>query len=554
MANSLEQLNVQKYDKQLEAYEQRYGKIFESLAKSDTFHGSLRKNDMYNLGTQIDRYKRYEAYCIAESGSAAALGSLPHLALDVISASYGLSVAPLLASMQDLDDVEGSVYFKKVFTHGYPLTATKGLPGLPETRWMNAEGKYGEDRSLEGKWKKWLDTQPRPASGEGDTLTPKTITAKNFDTTTFSAIRGWMASPADYMSERQVEFLGAGANTIKNIAFNTRWNVPMRLGLVNGDGKLTELVGVCTGPGQTPKFYGDVTVTATASGNDLVVVIPAGYTGALVYDIDFEKQPDVPAIEYGLDSMPVSAEIIAIKENCGAFKGFQFQKRFGKSADDEVLNDLAGHMAMAESEKVIASFVDCANRVQSEEQSLPITWDITAPLGVSEDQHRRSLLYKLLDASAAIHQRAGKGQVNKIIAGEFACTYLGSLPGFRAASKTNNIGPQVFGTLENEGITIIRSNTQVATNEIICAWVSETSPFDAPVVCATYMPVFVTDTVKVANNPFVNQKATASWKAIKPIVHQYVQRIVLTKNSGPTPDAIVHYTNNPGNGGSGSNG
>ena len=552
MANSLEQLSIQKYDKQVEAYEQRYHNIFNSIAKSESFHGTLRKNDMYNLGNQIDRYKKYEAFCYEQGGSAAALGSLPRLALDLITASYGLSVAPQLASMQDLDDVEGSVYYKKVFTHGYPMTATKGLPSLPNTAWMNADGTYGEEQSFEGQWKKWCDAQPRPATGPDDTLTPKTMTAKNFDATTFSALKGWVSSPTDYMSEHQIAFVGGGVNTIRNIAFNTRWNMPMRLALYEPNTKkLTELVGVTTAPGQTPKFYGDVNVGVNVvGGTDLVLTIPAGYTGVLTYDIDFEKQPDVPAIEYGLDSMPVTAEIFGVKEELGTFKGFQFHKRFGKSASDEVLQDLSGHMAMAESEKVIQCYVNAANQVQTEEGSGPLTWDVTVPVGISEDQHRHSLLYRILDASAAIHQRSGKGKVNKIIAGEFACTYLASLPGFRAASNTNNIGPQIFGTLENEGITIVRSSTKVATNEILCAWSSEQSPFDAPVVCATYMPVFLTDTIQVANNPFKNQRAIAAWKAIKPVVHQYVQRIVLTRNAGAAPGAIVHITNNPGNGGS----
>lgn len=549
---NLEQLNNQKYDKQVEAYEQKYGKIFESVAKSSSFHGRMSKNDMYNLGAQMDTFKRYESYVAENGGSAASLGALPRIALDLISASYALSVAPQLASMQTLEDSEGLVYYKKVFTHGYPLTAVDGLPSLPENRWMNADGTYAEGTTLEGAWKKWLNTQARPATGAADTLTPETQTAKNFDAITFNALKGWQASPTAYMSERQWVILSTGANTIKNIVGATRWNVPMNMRLVNASGGVKDLVGVCTGPGQLPKFYGDVTVTVAASGADMTITVPAGYQGAMTYDIDFEKAPDVPAIEYGLDSMNVSAEIFGVKEMLGSFKGFQFNKRFGKSASDEVLADLSGHMAMAESEKVINAYVAAANQVQAEGGAV-ITWDVSVPVGISEFEHRQSLLYKIMDASAAVNKRAGKGFVNKIIAGNFACTYLASLPGFRAASKTNLVGPHVFGTLENEGITIIRSNTIVAPNEIIAAYSSDTSPFEAPVVCATYMPVFVTDTLPVANNPFQSQRAIAAWKAIKPVVHQFVQRIVLTKTEGAAADVNVHLTNTP-NAGSSNNG
>lgn len=538
MNTSMEKYTNEKYDRQVEAYEARYGKRFEALAKSNSFKGRLSKNDIYNLGAQFDTFKRYENYVAENGGSASALGALPRVALDVISASYALSIAPQLASIQTLNDAQGIIYFKKVFTHGYPLTAVDGLPALPEDRWMDADGNVAGQQTFNGAWKKWLDAQARPSAGAGDTLTTTTINAKNFDAITMNAFKGWQSSPTAYISERQFAAITTTTTTIKNAIGALRWNVPMNVRLVDANGNVTDVVGVCAGPGQLPTFYGSVSVTAAQSSGDLVITTPAGYTGIMSYDVDFEKAPDVPAVEFGLDSKIVSAEIIGVKELLGTFKSFQFNKRFGKAASDEVLADLSGHMAMAESEKVLAALSSSASKWK------PVTWGMNKSGAISEFEHRQSLLYAIQEASAAIAARAGKGYANKLVCGYVSAQYVASLPGFRPAPKTNLVGPHVFGTLENEGITVIRSNTIVAPNEIICAYSADNSPFEAPVVCATYMPVFVTNTMQVAENPFQTQQAIASWKAITPIVDEFVQRIVLVKNETEA-DVNVFLTGTP---------
>lgn len=548
MKTSIEEMSTQKFNRLVESYEARYGKQFESLAKSPSFKGTLSKNDEYNLGQQLDNYKKYESY-VAENSSASSLGVLPRVALDLISATYALSIAPQLASVQTLDEAQGLIYFKKTFTHGYPLTAQNGLPALPEDRWMDADGKFEGDKTFNGAWKKFLDTRSRPATGADDKLEADTLTAKNFDATTFNALKGWQSSPTAYMSERQFVIAADGKARIKYGVGNLRWNTPINVRLVNKDGKIEDIVGITAGPGQLPTFYGQVAVTAAQDGGDIVLTIPSGYQGGVAYDVDFEKAPDVPAIEYSLDSKVVSAEIIGLKEMLGTFKSFQFNKRFGKAASDEILADLTGHMAMAESEKVLAAYVRCANNWKA------ITWNLNKPTGISEYEHRQSFLYAIQAASAAIGSRAGKGRANKLVAGYVACQYIASLPGFRLAPQTNLVGPHVYGTLENDGITVIRSNTIVAPNEVICAYSSDNSPFEAPVVCATYMPVFLTDTMPVAENPFQTQRAIASWKAIEPVVAEFVQRIVIVKDAEPTADVNVYLTSTPNGGsGSGSNG
>ncbi len=546
---------VAKHARQLESYDRRYAEQFEALAKSNSYKGGLDDNARFVLGSNLDAYKRYESDLVSGGSSAASLGKLPAVAVDMISASYGLTVAPQLASMQNIDECQGIIYFKKVFTHGYPFTATEGLRDLPNDGWMDADGNEPGSK-FNGMWKTWHDHRGAPTGSEGassaGTLPSKDISAKNFDAITFSALKGWQSSPTAYMSERQYAKVVDSAVTLENVIGNTRWNVPMDVRLVNEDGAFVDLKGICDGPGQLPKFFGNgINVEVVPQGNNLVLVFDgtiqgkAIVGGAVAYDVDFEKAPDVPTIESATTSTFVTAHIFGVKEVQGDFKSYQFQKRFGKSAEDDMVADLSGHLAMAESEKVIGALKLAANG-----NGKPLTWNITCPVGIAEAQHRKSLLFTINAGSSLIGVRTGRGRINKIVAGYAACEYIASLDGWRQAPAHNGIGPHVYGTLENEGITVIRSSTIVATNEIIGCYINPNSPYEAAVVDATYMPVFLTDTLKVANNPFQNMRAIAAWKAIQSVVPEYVVRIVLTRTPAVTPDAFVALTNAVGGGSS----
>lgn len=565
MAQTIQEKNdelvAEKHKRKLESYDRKYAEQFESLAKSPVYKGGLDDNARFVLGSNLDAFKRYESEVAVSGGSSAsALGTLPAMAVDLISATYGLTVAPQLASMQTLEEAQGLVYFKKVFTHGYPFTATDGLPALPNEGWMDEDGNE-PGSALNGKWKTWHDHRGAPTGSEGASsagnLPSGDVSAKNFDAITFSALKGWQSSPTAYMSERQIAKVSNGQATLPNAVGNTRWNVPMDARVVNEDGQFVDLKGICEGPGVLPKFFGNgVTVKVVPSGTDLVLIFDGKIAGkdiiggAVAYDVDFEKAPDIPTIEFATTTTFVTAHIFGVKEVTGDFKSFQFQKRFGAKAEDEVIMDLSGHLAQAESEKVLTALKRAANA-----NGKPLTWNITCPVGIAEAQHRQSLLFTINAGSSVIGTRTGRGRINRIAAGYTACEYIASLPGFRQAPAQNGVGPHVFGTLENEGITVIRTSTVLAPNEIIGCYINPNIPWEAAVVDATYMPVFLTDTIKVANNPFQNMRATATWKAIESVVPQFVVRIVLTRTPARTPDATLALVNpTAGTGSAGSQG
>ena len=168
-----------------------------------------------------------------------------------------------------------------------------------------------------------------------------------------------------------------------------------------------------------PTFWGNgVTVEVEASGNDLILIFDGKIAGkdiiggAVAYDVDFEKAPDVPTIEFATTSTFVNAHIFGVKELTGDFKSFQFKKRFGRAAEDEVVMDLSGHLAQAESEKVIGALKRAANA-----NGKPLTWNVNCPVAIAEAQHRKSLLFTINAGSSIIGTRCGRGRINRIVAG-----------------------------------------------------------------------------------------------------------------------------------------
>ena len=132
------EMSAAKYNRMVESYQARYESQLNKIAKSPSLKGGLSNNDIYNLGSQIDMYKKYEAYVTEENSSASSLGMLPNVAIDLITAQYALSIAPQLTSVQTIDDDHGMIYYKGVTTSGYPYTAQSGLEALPqEDAWMN---------------------------------------------------------------------------------------------------------------------------------------------------------------------------------------------------------------------------------------------------------------------------------------------------------------------------------------------------------------------------------------------------------------------------------
>lgn len=89
-----------RYRSQIEAFESH-----SVLAKSGA---AISASDVYALGKQLEQYEEYQRFC-ESTGTVGALGQLPSVALDVIAASHGNSIMPLVASSQPISEEQGII-------------------------------------------------------------------------------------------------------------------------------------------------------------------------------------------------------------------------------------------------------------------------------------------------------------------------------------------------------------------------------------------------------------------------------------------------------------
>jgi hypothetical protein len=511
------------FERESQALIRKWDKMFEGVAKAPNFAKSGRsftRMDAYNLGKQFEMYKAYENYCIHETASASDLGMLPKVATDLIAATYAISIAPLLTSMQTIPEQQGIVYFKKVSAMG-----------------MINEFPYNP-----------ANAQSRGELNPGDPI----VTAK----------RGWVGDPMDYASEQVSNeriFVGASGNTefagtsdgdsVK--MFPIRSNVPVRIVLTraNGTQQFGQFVNM---EGGSSRFGTLMSSDGYWTGNidfsngqielNIVGSAPAPQAADIItvsYMQDFETAADIPVIEMTLSSTDVIAEVLALKQNISTLKAFQFKQRFGRVAEDDALMDLAGTMADVESRRIIAGYVQMANWIERQSFSAdrPIQFNLNTPFGQSDYEYRQGFRYLLSNADSEINLNCGRGAANRYIAGHKACEFIAALPKFVAAPANLAVGPHVFGYYDGKPVirtTYLRGLVDPvnggyadASNVIIATYLNPQSPFDAPMVSGTYMPVFITNTMQFGHNPFQNMRAIATWKAFKNVVPHYVKSIVL---------------------------
>ncbi len=456
-------------------FSEKYEEVFEEVAESTNFGGDRQfsEYDAYVLGSQFEMWAQYEDFCKNENASAADLGTLPKIATDLIAATYATSVAPLLSSTQVLDEQVGIVYYKGLFASDTRGGVTAGDElAESKTGWADKDlDKYGSEK---------VDDEALAA-----------ITTALTQTLTFAQgpVRSNIAIPVTFDAAPTFE------GTILNgtLLHNGVVDIVGTFNYVTGELALTF--------GTAPVAGGIFTVT---------------------YHTDFEKSDDIPEIEMRLTSKSVTAEVMALKQPVSTLKAFQFNKRFGKMASDEALMDLSGSMADIESRKVIKML----NKIATA-QGTAVSFSKAVPAGTSAYEHRQAFKFALATLDTRIGVNAGRGVANRYVVGYDAAEYFNSLNGFTKAPQSSSVGPQVYGYLD--GITVIRALPQhgIATNDVLACYLNASSPWEAPIVTATYMPVFITSTMQVSNNPLQHQKAIASWKAFDSVVPQFSYKLTI---------------------------
>lgn len=443
-----------------------YMEFFESkstLAKTR----AVTNEDLWALGQQLENFEEYKSFSEA-NGSMSDLGVLPNIALDVITASAAQSPIALFASVQPLQEQQGTIYFKNVVAR-----TTRGNVTAGDTL-VDING-----RKL----------RPKGFSGEeqyGEEL------ATTVDGTT------------DYTGT--IEYAEVRRRTVE-IILSTDSNIKL---IDDGKGNLIGLGGHGTINYET----GDFTVSFLAN---------PGAAGKLLgsYATNFETMNEIPTISSDYDFMSVKARTFALRSDIGLFKSFSLGKRFGINVEESIARDLTQELTTeVASGVVMEAYLGATGNTN---------WNKNIPTGASYSytEHKLTFFDALSDAESAILGNAGRsGGQSALVAGLKATAVIRTLPGFKPADNLNAVlGTHFFGTLD--GRAVIRT-TVIPENEIIM--ISKgTSMFDNAVVYAPYLPLFVTNTAEgIDHNPLKSQKGVALQAGMAAPVPTLITKITIT--------------------------
>lgn len=379
---------------------------YERNALVGKINGGVRSSDVFALGQMLESYSNYQRFVENSGASLAELGSLPNVALDVITAVHSNSIVPLLASVQPIEEMTGIVYYKQI---------TNGATG--DVMYSHFGGQVSD-----------------PTFG----ASRQTFTMGAPLVETVSGITEYTATLKAPVMKGSISLSFYDANGAYQARIMDDNN-----GRILGD-KCTGGINYTTGALEL-KFVEDPAATWKCTG---------------FYDVDAEKSEGLQTINSGLISKPVRAEFFGLTSETGLLQEFSFQKRFGKIAEDETAADLTAELTATINAAVI-SRLDAAKRGNS-------IYTKAAPAGVSAQDHKASFVDALAAAESTIVNNAGRGSVNRLVCGANAATLLRGMPDFTLDKSGNASKIGLYG--EISGIPVIRASGVVANDSITAVY------------------------------------------------------------------------------------
>ncbi len=444
----------EKYQDYMEFYEAK-----STVAKTR----GVTNEDLYALGSQLEQYESFQAFSEANGGYGD-LGVLPNIALDVITASTAQSPIPLIASIQPLQEQQGTIYFKNVVSE-----TTRG--GVTDNQVL-VDPRRG--RVL------------KPSQFAGEDIKGELIgTGDGLDTTFSGTV---MYSP---VRKREVEIVSGTSKLI--------------------DDGLGNLIGV-GGSGVINYETGVYAVT--------YLVAPAAAVPVTInYATNFESLSEIPTIRSEFESVGVRARTYALRSDIGLFKSYSLGKRFGINVEETMAKDLTQELTTeVASNVVMEAYVNAVGST---------TWIKTAPAGISFTEHKLTFFDALAYAESEILNNAGRsGGATALVAGHNASAIIRTLPGFKPAGDLNAVlGTHFFGTLD--GRPVLRSSV-VPGDEVLMiskgTSMFDTSLVYAPYL--PLFVTNMTDGID--HNPLKSQKGVALQAGMIAPVPNLITKIVIT--------------------------
>lgn len=462
MATLQESKLIEKADRGADLYSKKYKSLVEDFSKYSIVAKarSITPYDVYALGAQLESFQNYKRF-LQEAGTASDLGVLPNIALDLITANYGASIAPLVCSVQPIPDEVGTVYFKQIVANQTRGNITAGD--------VLAKGGFAPAKYARGYAFENVDVELVASTTATDNITG-TITGGNIRP--HSVVVDYNAGEIILHDDGFGNLIGKGA-------------------------------------------YGTINYTNGAYDIDFKATLAAGKKVLAKYGTNFETDGNIPKINLTTAKTTIEAEIAVLGTEMSLFKAYSYEKRFGKIAEDEIVNDLTNEITAQIGTRIVAEAEAYAQGTAQ--------WDATPRPGSNWKVHKEELLDVIQRSDTTILDNAGRGSVTAILCGTQAAGIVSNLPTFKS-SGVDGLGAHFYGTLKDK-IIVIRC-PQMTTNKIVALYKGR-GYFDAPIVFAPYQPLFVTGTMPSPNNILKREGLAATWTGTKAVVPGYMTNIVI---------------------------
>lgn len=462
---SLAQINEASVDTQANVYADKYQEqvdVYESFSIKSKIGESLSPYEVVALGQQLDQFSNYQKFCESQ-GNLGSLGNIPQVALDVITASVGSSILPLLASIQPMAEEHGIVYYRQMkamqTSGGYN---TGDVISSPLSRDNPGTGLLGGQRR-----KATLATTVAADLTYSGNITPAPIRPFRLD----------------------INVAGVG------------------YGKDDGAGKILGF-----------GFSGDINYD-TGAFNIVFTADPGnGKLVEAIYDVDTDSVTSLDKVQGNLLTKDIRAQVWALASDVGAFANFAFSQRFGRSAIDEVATDLTNELTRVLNTNAIVTLL--ANLPAGATD----TWFKTPDAGVSYAEHKLTFIDGLAAAEARLHNNSGANTANRYIAGKTAAAVLRGMPDFQLAPDAASVSVGLYGYYD--GVPVIRATGVVADSELILVS-NAGNYFNAPLAYAPFMPLMVTNTVQSPNNPFRSTVAAGVWSGMTALNGNLTTKLVI---------------------------
>jgi hypothetical protein len=463
---TLAEINESSVEQAAQVYSEKYSEqfqVYQSMSIKSRVNEALSAYEVTALGQQLDQFTNYHQFCESQ-GNLGSLGAIPQVALDVITAAVGSSILPLVASIQPMAEEHGIVYYKAIKAMQTSGGYTSGdTIASPLGRDNPGQGTLGGGRK-----------QVTLATGNG----------------VLTAFSGNLAGAPIRPYRLDVNIVGVG------------------YGKDDGQGKILGF-----------GFSGTIDYT-TGAWTITCTPAPANGTGIIsaIYDTDIDSAASLDKIQGSLLTKDIRAQIWALASDVGAFANFAFSQRFGRSAVDEVAQDLTTELTRVLNTNAVLALYNNIPATATD------TWTKTPASGISYAEHKLTFIDAVAASEARLHLNSGANVANRYVAGKTAAAVLRGLPDFQLAPDAAQVSVGLYGFYD--GVPVIRATGVVPDNEIMVLSNSG-NYFNAPLAYAPFMPLMVTNTVQSPNNPFRQTTAAGVWAGMTPLNGNLSTKLVL---------------------------